>query len=461
VSAVTSPPIDPPDDRAAELLALAASVAERAQPGEQVEAYVGRSSYTTVRTHAAAVESFTSASTAGVGIRVVRDHRQGFAWAGSLDPDVVAETLADARDNAAFAEPDPWVGLAEPDGVPPVPFDAFDPAVAAMSADRKIELTLTLEQMVRAGDPRITGVRVASFSDSSGHMAVASSTGIVGSGRGAWCSLGVLALASDGDETYTGNGSTVGFSPVELDLAEAAGDAVLRATRLFGARPVPSQRLAVVLEPRLAASVVGLLGSTLTGERVLKGRSPFADRVGDAIASPLLTLVDDPTDHQSFGAETFDGEGLACRRNVLVADGVLQGFLYDSASGRRAGLPSTGSAVRGITSTPTVGCQALGVHPGEGSLEDLIGSVDTGILVQSMTGWHSGVNAVSGDFSVGVEGLMIRGGQLAEPVREVTVASTLQRMLRDIVAVGGEIEWLPGGTGCPALVIGDLSLGGS
>jgi PmbA protein len=461
VSVLPSPPIDPPDDESAALLAVASRVAAQAGADEQVEAFVGRSSYTTVKVHAAEVESFTAATTAGIGVRVVRDHRQGFAWAGSLDDDVIADALAEARDNAAFAEPDEWVGLAEPDGVAPVPFGAFDPAVAALPAERKIELALELERMVCAGDPRITGVRVASFSDSTGRFAVATSTGIAGAGRGAWCSMGVLALAADGDETYTGNGSTVGFGPDELDLDEAAADAVLRATRLFGARAVPSQRLAVLLEPRLAASVVGLLGGTLTGERVLKGRSPFADRVGDAIASSALTLVDDPTDHRSYGADTFDGEGLACRRNVLVADGVLQGFLYDSASGRRAGVPSTGSAVRGISSTPGVGCQALAVAPGQGTHEELLAGVDTGIYVQSMTGWHSGVNAVSGDFSVGVEGLMIRDGQLAEPVREVTVASTLQRMLLDISAVGADVEWLPGGTGCPTIVIADLSLSGA
>ena len=461
VPATGAASVEPADEQCAELLALAAQVADRALPDEQVEAFVARSAYTTVRVHGGEVESFTAATTAGVGVRVVRDHRQGFAWAGSLEPDVVADALAEARDNAAFAEPDEWVGLAEPDGVAPVPHDAFDPAVAGLASERKIDLTLELERMVRAGDPRISGVRVASFSDSSGRFAVATSTGIAGSGRGAWCSMGVLALAAAADETFTGHGTTVGRSPGELDLDEAAGDAVERATRLFGARPVPSQRLSVVLEPRLAASVVGLLGGTLTGERVLKGRSPFADRVGETIATPALTLVDDPTDHRSYGAETYDGEGLACRRNVLVRDGVLEAFLYDSASGRRAGRPSTGSAVRGVSSTPTVGCQALAVTPGDRGHDELVAGVESGLLVQSMTGWHSGVNAVSGDVSVGVEGLLIRDGELAEPVREVTIASTLQRMLLDVSAVGSDIEWLPGGTGCPTLVIDDLSLSGS
>ena len=452
---------EPPDEESAELLDLGHAIAARAGSGEQVEAFVARSAYTSVRAHGGDIESFTSAVSAGIGVRVVRDHRQGFAWAGTLDADAIEATLADARDNASFAEPDEWVGLAEPDGVEPVPFDAFDPAVAALAPTRKIELALELERMVRSGDPRISGVRVATFSDSSSRFAVASSTGIAGAGRGAWCSMSALALAEDGDETYTGAGSTVGFRPEDLDLAEAADDAVVRATRLFGAAPIPSQRVTIILEPRIAATIAGLLGSTLTGERVLKGRSPFGDRVGEAIAASSLTLVDDPTDHRSYAADVFDGEGLACRRNELVVDGVLQGFLYDSASGRRAGRPSTGSAVRGVSSTPSVGCQALAIAPGSGSFDTLLATIDTGVYVQSMTGLHSGVNLVSGDISVGIEGLMVRNGQLAEPVREVTIASTLQRMLLDIVAVGDDVEWLPGGTGCPTLVIADLALGGS
>lgn len=452
---------EPPDQESADLLALAQSVAAKANTGEQVEAFVARSSYTTVRAHGGEVESFTSAVSAGIGIRIVSDHRQGFAWAGTLEADAIADALAEARDNAPFAEPDEWVGLAEPDGIAPVPFDAFDPSVASMPASQKINLALELERIVRDGDPRITGVRVATFSDSSSRFAVATSTGIAGAGRGAWCSMSALALAEDGDETYTGGGSTVGFRPEDLDLAEAADDAVLRATRLFGAKPVPSQRLTIILEPRMAATIASLLGSTLTGERVLKGRSPFGDRIGEAIASPMLTLVDDPTDHRSYAADMFDGEGLACRRNQLVVDGVLQGFLYDSASGRRAGRPSTGSAVRGVSSTPAVGCQALAVAPGAGSFDSLLADIDTGVYLQSMTGLHSGVNLVSGDISVGIEGLMVRNGQLAEPVREVTIASTLQRMLLDIVAIGADVEWLPGGTGCPTMVIADLSLGGS
>ena len=443
-----------------ELLDLATRIAAAARDGEEVEVFVGRGRATAVRAYGGDVESSTSAESFGIGVRVIRDRGAGFASAGTLDELVVAEVLADARDNARYAEPDEWAGVAVPDGVEPAPVDLWRPALAELPMAAKVDLAVELERAVLAGDPRIDGVRTAIYGDSMAEAAVATSTGIAVWSRATGCHLSVLALASDGGEVQTGSGSSVGREPSELSIEEAAGDAVERATRLLGARKITSRRLPLVLEPRMAAAVLGLVASTLTGGPVVKGRSPFADRVGEQIASPLLTLVDDPTDHRSLAADAHDGEGLATRRNVLVADGVLQGFLLDTYTGRRLGLPSTGSAVRSARSTPTPGVQALAVRTGTATFDELLAANDGALVVQSMTGLHSGVNPVSGDFSVGVEGMLVRDGHPAEPVREVTVASTLQRLLLDIAAVGSDLEWLPSGSGVPSIVIGDVALSG-
>jgi PmbA protein len=442
------------------LLDLALKVAGAAGAGEQVEAFVGRSTSTSVRVHGGALESLTQATSAGIGVRVIEDGRQGFAWAGSLDDDVIAEVLAEARDNVVYAQPEDWVGLAEPDGIEPPPIDLWRDGLAAQPTERKVDLALELERVVRARDPRISGVRTAQWADGAGEGAVATSTGIAVAGRSTFCHLSVQALATEGDDTKTGYGVSVGREPGDVDLDEAAGDAVDRATRLLGAVQPASGSLTLVLEPRMAATLLGVAAGALNGESVLKGRSPFADRVGEPIASPLVTLVDDPTDPMSLGADSHDGEGLATRRVPLIVDGVLQGFLHNTMTGRRAGVPSTASAVRGYRSTPGVGAQALALATGAGSLDDLVAGIDHGVLVQSMTGLHSGVNPVSGDFSVGVEGLMVRDGQRAEPIREATIASTLQRLLLDVSAIGGQREWTPGGTGAAAIVIPGVTLSG-
>lgn len=444
-----------------ELLDVASRIAELAEPGEQVEAFVARSTSTSVRAYGGEVESLTQASSAGIGVRVIVDHREGFAYAGTLDEAVVLEALAEARDNAAFGEPDEFNGLATPDGVEAADLDLWPVGLAAVPTADKVALALELERATTARDPRVSGVRVAMYSDGMGEGAVATSTGIRAWGRAGTSYLMVQALATHGGETQIAGGLSVGREITDLSIEEAADDAVMRATRLLGSTKPKTQRVTLVLEPRMTATILGIVGGMLNGEAMLKGRTPFGDRAGEAIASPLLTFVDDPTDPRSLGAEAHDGEGLACRRNELVVDGVLQGFLHNTYTGRRSGAASTGSAQRGVASTPGVGAAALAVAPGKGTHEEILASVDNGLFVTSMAGLHSGVNAVSGDFSVGVEGLMVRNGTLAEPVREATIASTIQRLLLDISAVGADLEWLPDGTGGVSLVIPDVALSGS
>lgn len=443
------------------LLQIAEKVVNSAEAGEQLEAYVSRGSSTEVKAYGGEVESFTSASSAGIGIRVIVDGRVGFAHAGTLDEDVIAETLREARDNLTFAEPDEWVALSEPDDGTPIVHDHWDDSVASMPTEQKVQMAIDLEARTLGIDPRVTGIRTSTYSDSSGEMALATSTGVRATDRGTGAHVSVAALAVEGDETQIAGGYDLNFGPAHLDIDVAANDAVHRATRLLGATQPQSQRLTIVLEPRMAASIVGITVGMLNGERMLKGRTPFLDRVGEQIASPLLSVTDDPTDGRSFGATSVDSEGQTCRPMSLISGGVLGGFQHNTYTGRRSGEGTTANAVRGYRSSPGVGAHAIVMSPGEGSLEDIIASVDNGLLVTSMSGLHSGVNGISGDFSVGAEGLMIRNGALAEPVREATIASTLQKMLTDIMAVGADIEWQPGGAGAVSIAIGDVSLSGA
>ena len=445
----------------AKTLAIADRLVTMARAGEQLEAYVASGNSTGVRAYDGDVESFTQAASAGVGVRIIVDGRQGFASAGTFDDLVLAEVVAEARDNARFAECDPHVALAVPDGVVAAPLDLWRDESLDLSPDAKIQLALDLEARVRGADPRISGVRVSAYGDSFGERAIASTTGVRVGERATYCSLSVTALARDGEHTTIGGGVSLGRSPAELELDRAADDAVGRALRMLGATQPRSERLAIVLEPRLAASVLGIIGGTLSGEAVAKGRSPFADRVGEAVAATSFTLFDDPTDARSFGAGEYDGEGVAYRRVPLVLDGVLQGFLHNTYSAARAATTTTASAVRGARSTPGVGAAALAVVPGAGDLASLTAGIDHGLLVHSLAGLHSGVNAVSGDFSVGVEGLMIRNGELGEPVREATIASTIPRLLTHLAAIGADLEWQPGGIGAVTLVVEDVTLSGA
>jgi PmbA protein len=447
-----------------ELLAIARRVAGAAEPGEQVEAYVMRTYETEVEVFGGEVESLTTAGIEGVGVRVIVDHRQGYASAGSLDPYVVEETLREARDNAAFGEPDEWNGLASPadlDGSAPADLDLWREELLAVPTEEKVRIALELEAVTKARDPRVRGVEAAGYGDARAESAIVNSVGVEASSRRTTASAHAVALADDGSGTQTGYGFAAGRSLAELDLESIPVDAVDRAVRLLGADPIAGRRIPVIFDPLVTRSVLGVLSSAFNGEAVLKGRSLFAGREGEVIAAPIIEIVDDPTDPRAFGAAVYDSEGLPTRRNELIVDGELRGFLHNVYTGRRSGLRSTGSAVRGgYTSGPGVGVRALTLRPGTRAPEALMKAVGEAFYVQSVSGLHSGTNPISGDFSVGAVGLMVRDGEFAEPVREVTIASTLQRMLLDVTEVADDLTYLPGAAAGVTMLVGDMTLSG-
>jgi PmbA protein len=447
-----------------DLLEIARAVASMAQPGEELEAYVIRSRETDVKVFDGEVESLAVAEVDGVGIRLLLDHRQGYAWAGSLDPDVVAETVAEARDNAGFGTQDESLGLAslaDASAVTAADLDLWREALLSVPAADKVALALEVEAATLAANPLVRGVESASYGDGAVEVAVASSLGVEARARRTVCSVGSSAMAGSGEETQTGYGFSVGRTIKDLDVGAAARDAAERSTRLLGARQPASRRLPVIFDPMVTRSLLGLLGAALSGEAMLKGRSLFVGRAGEEVAAANVTLVDDPTLPDAFGAATHDGEGVPTRRVDLIVDGHLRGFLHNVYTARRADARTTGSAVRGFKSTPSVGARALHLQPGTKSPAEILASVPEALYVQSVSGLHSGTDPVSGDFSVGAEGLMVRNGAFAEPVRELTIASTLQRMLLDVVEVGADLTWLPGGAAGVTLLLSDMTMSGA
>lgn len=445
-----------------ELMAVAERVLAMARPDEQVEVVAAHSRDTEVRAYDGEIEAFTSAESAGFGVRVVQDRRQGFAYAGTLDADVVAETLGEARDNATFSTVDEHTGLVEPDGVPEADLHLFDEELAGLGPERKIALALELERIICAGDPRVLGVEMAEYADTIETAVIASTTGIRSLSRETGCSLAAYSLAGEGDDVTTGFGFSVGRGLDDLDLEETARQAIERAVRMLGAGRSPSRRLTVVFDPWVTAQFLSIVGESFSGSEVLKGRSFLADRQGESIAPTFVTLVDDPTDLRWPSATASDAEGLATRRNVLIDRGQVAGFVHDGYSARALGARPTGSAVRhGFKSTPGAGTQSVFLEAGAHDPAAILAEVGDGIYISDVQGLHSGVNPVSGDFSTGIEGIAIRGGELAEPIKEVTIASTLQRMMADIALVGSDLTAMPLDAAGLTLAISDVTLSGN
>jgi PmbA protein len=325
-------------------------------------------------------------------------------------------------------------------------------------------LALTVERTALAADPRVVGVETVVYADASERVAIASSAGVAGEYESSDCFAYLQALAAGDGGRETGLGFGLARGPDDLDPEAIGIEGADRATAMIGASKPVSRSCPVVLDPTVAASFAGLIGGALSAAAVQRGRSPFAGRLGEKLASEALVLHDDGRDPGGSASAPFDGEGTPRRRTSLIEGGRLRAFLYDTYTANREGGSSTGNAARhGYRSLPSVSASNLIVGAGSHSFAELLAEAGDGVFVTDVAGLHSGVNPVTGVFSVGASGRAIRDGELAEPLREFTIASDLVSMLGTVSAAGAEARWVPfgGSVRTPPLLIGAMSVSGA
>jgi PmbA protein len=450
---------------ASELEDLARQAVEAATGAgaEDAEAWAEGSRGREVRVHAGEVESLTEASERGVGIRAWIGQRSGYAYGTDLSDAGLGEVAEAAAAAARVADADEHAAAPDPAGEAREIEGLRDEAVATTGTAEVIELAQRVERTALDHD-RVAGVEEVVYVDTDGEAALASSRGPAGSFAASQCYAYLQAMAGDDSKVETGLGFGVGRSPRDLDPEAIGTEAAEEATSMLGAGKPESRSCPVVLSDRVAASFAGFIGGALSADEVQRGRSPFADRLGEELASPALALADDGLDPGGLASAPFDGEGIPRGRTPLIAERRLLAYLHDSYTARRAGASSTGNASRGsYRSPPAVSPSNLVIEPGERSLEELLGEAGDGVYVTEVAGLHSGVNPVTGHFSVGATGREIKGGELADPVREFTIAGDLLGTLAAIQAVGSSSRWVPfgGSVRSSPLLVGEMAIGGS
>jgi len=398
-----------------------------------------------------------------LGIRTLVKRDGGMSSATTSTSDLARDAVRRmAEESAALARataPDPTAGLPEGSFASDLPdLDLFDPADEGVSVEDRIEHARRAEAAAREVDPRITNSEGSQAGSDFATIAYGNTAGFFGEYRSASHSLFSEPIAGQGDSMQRDYWMTVSRRLSGLDSPESVGrEAATRALRRLGARRAPTCEVPVIFEPRLAAGLVRQVAGLVSGYAVYRESSFLCEKLGEEIAAQTITIVDDGRRPGGLGSRPFDGEGLATRRNVIVADGRLETWLMDSYSARKLGFESTGSASRGAGGPPGVGTTNLWLEPGDQSLEEMIASTERGLLVCELMGM--GFNPVTGDYSRGAAGLWIEGGEIAYPVEEITIAGHFGRMLESIDAVGSELLWL-GSVGAPPLRIASMTVAG-
>jgi PmbA protein len=431
----------------------------RAAGATDADVLVAEGSEFSVTVRKGEVETLTEAGSKALGLRVfvgrrtASSHTSDFSWP-TLDR-LVEETVGMAR---ATGE-DPAAGL--PDETPPpdeVDLGLFDPSALELPTDERIDRARRAEAVALA-TPGIVNSQGGSWSSGEGSVVLANSRGFLGGYRTSSVSLSVVPQASRDGQMERDYWYTAGRGLSDLEAPEDVGrKAAERTLRRLGARQVPTAEVPVVFDPDTAAEVLGTVYSALSGYAVFRNATFLKDRLGEEVASPLLTIVDEGRRPRGLGSRPFDGEGLPTRRNVPLERGVLRHWLCDSYSARKVGAKPTGSARRGVGGGPSVGAGNLCFEPGTQTPDEIVGGVARGLLVTDLIGF--GVNVVTGDYSQGAVGHWIENGRLVHPVHEITIAGNLRDMLRDVDAVGNDLVFR-GSTAAPTLRIRRMTVSGS
>ena len=448
-----------------QLQSLCAQVLERARAhGAQVADACAESSRAfTVRVHGGAVDTLKQSGTLALGVRAIVGGAVGFASGTDLTSAGLDDLARRAVALAGFATPDEANGAplpGETGGEFVGDLQLFDPAALELPVERKIEMALELERITLAADRRVTRSDGASVSSAGGAFAIANSHGVARAWEGTSVSAWVVALADDRDgRQQTGaEGMSVRHLSDLGSLEAMARAAAVKAVNRIGARSVPSARVPVVMHPDIAASWISEMADAWSGESVLKQSSWLTGKLGEVIASPLLTLVDDGTLARRVGSSPYDGEGARTRRNLLLERGRLAMFMYDHYHARRAKVPGTANGLRGWSGTPGIGFHNLYVEPGSDTPEAILRRVDKGFYYDDQGSF--GFNSVTGDYSFQAQGYWIENGEKTFPVDGVTVAGNSLDMLLAVAAVGNDLEWRSS-VACPTLLIGEMTVSGS
>jgi len=413
------------------------------------------------------VETLKDSGSRGLGLRVFQGTRSASASTSDLTAEGIRQLVEGALALAKVTEEDPFAGLPEMSEFGAVQGDLrlYYEDVYSLPISDRIEWARRAEAAALAADPRIANSDGGSFEAASGRKALANSRGFAGSYRSSYAGVSVAPLGQDEHGAMQRDGwwsSARCFA--HLESPESVGrEAARRTLRRLGARRVATQRVPIIFAPEVARSLIGSVFEAASGDAIWRDASFLAGRLGEQIAAPAITVIDDntmllPSGAGGFGTSPFDGEGLPSRRTEIVEGGVLRAYLLNTYCARKLGMKSTHNASRGLAGTPGIGCGNLYLEPGTLTPEQIIGEVSAGLYVTGLMGFA--VNVVTGDYSRGATGLWIENGQLTHAVEEVTIAGNLAEMLLNVTAIGNDLEFR-GAVASPTLRIDGMTIAGA
>ncbi|OIO10831.1 MAG: hypothetical protein AUJ52_03270 [Elusimicrobia bacterium CG1_02_63_36] len=431
----------------------------RVDAGLDAEVYCYRGRDRGVELRDGAVESIQESEEAGVGLRLFKGTRMAFSFSGGLEERALDGLVRSAREQLPHLVDDEYRGL--PGAVAPAPAPGLEESLNDPSLFRRplAESVPRLEEAHRAasGRPGIKKVLQVGYGETVSEVAIASTAGVRAFETGTSAGVGLYAMGEDGGEIQVGSASLSARKAADLDWDRVVSEAVFRTTSLLHAKKLPSKRRAVLFDPWVAGEILDLVGGPMVAEAVQRGRSLFKGKLGARVASPAVSLIDDPLLPGGVTSGRFDDEGVPTRNKMMIEDGVLRDYFYDSYTARRDARASNGCAGRsGFKGLPGPTSTNFFLKPGKISRDSLIRDTKDGILVFEIMGMHT-ADPVSGEMSVGVSGVAIENGEIVHGIRGAMLSTNLLDLLAGVDAVADDLTFY-GATAAPTFRVSGLSV---
>ena len=427
---------------------------------ETAEAFARASDSFSARAMDQVIDSYEVSSSQGVSLRGTVSGRMGYASSEALDETAIRQMVEAVKESAALNEAEEqdeiFPGEAAYPELQPEENDFSD-----FPAEKRLAMALCMEKAMREADSRIVQSEGSVFQTSTGRTLIRNSFGLKLQRESAFFVAYASPVARDGEAAASGFSLKVGRKIGAFDPEEVGREAARETAAMLHAEPVPSADYRVVLRWDAMQALLSTFSGIFSAENAQQRLSLLAGREGETIAAPIVTLTDDPLRKGGLASRAFDDEGSACRTKAVVAQGVLKTLLHSRKTARKQGVETTGNAARGgyggsVHVSPT----NFYLEPGEKTLDELLRDMGEGLLITDVSGLHAGANPVSGDFSLLSKGFVIRNGQKAEPVERVTIAGNFYQLLKDIRAIGCDLNFPGSGIGAPSVDAGTLKVSG-
>jgi PmbA protein len=425
---------------------------------DEIEILLASGKSFSVRIHNQNVESFSYADSNGIGIRILKDGKVGYSYTEEFSDQAFEMIIEEAIANSKFVENLEPVKFANHPAIRQE-LDLYSKELDEIGVEEKIELAKKLESMALAADKRIFNVPYAAYSDGYSYAKIANSKGLKKETKTNYGMAFAMVLAQEGDDKKSGSEFIISREFSKIDPRKIAEKAVKQATELLNAETPASGQYPVIIRNETMGSLLSTFSGIFSAKNVQDGKSLLKGKIGQKIASPVVTLVDDGLHPDGMSSSPFDSEGYPSQKTLLIDKGVLTNFLHSTiTAAKEEGAKSTGNASRSYKNSMSVSPTNFVLEEGKSNTEDLFKAHDQVIEVVSLQGLHSGANPISGDFSLAAEGFLYKNGVKEKALANFTISGNLFQILKDIEMVGNDSVFNMQSCSSPSILVKNIAV---